>query len=114
MDTVIALIGMIDATRASFGSDAYGSWISCVGLAPLPPWFTVYRSRRHRLDGASLCAFKMCQGERVIAALRRRLDEMKHMVAAGSQLADAELRHLLTEALWRLAVVEGQEVQRWV
>src|SRR2546425_10595928 len=64
MASVIALIGMIDATRASLGSDAYGSWISCVGLAPLPPWFTVYRSRRHRLDGASLCAFKMCQGER--------------------------------------------------
>ncbi len=71
--------------------------------------------------------------DQVIAALRRRLDEMKHMVAAkdmevrqkqreidqlygklaaGSQLADAELRHLLSEALRRLAVVEGQAVQR--
>jgi hypothetical protein len=53
MESVIALIGMTDVTKATFGLDAYGSWISCVGLAPLPHWFTVYRSARQRLDGAS-------------------------------------------------------------
>src|SRR6266481_5658554 len=64
MATAIALIGMIDVTKASSGSDACGCWIFCVAHAPLLPWSTAYRSRRHRLDGASLYASKMCQGER--------------------------------------------------
>jgi tRNA U34 5-carboxymethylaminomethyl modifying GTPase MnmE/TrmE len=77
--------------------------------------------------------------DQVIAALRRRLDEMKHTLgkkdaelrqkqreidllygklAAGSQLADPELRFALTTALKRLAdqeelltVIEGKDRQ---
>jgi hypothetical protein len=67
--------------------------------------------------------------DQVIAALRRRLDDMKRelgkkgaelrrkqreidtlygKLAAGSQLADPELRHLLTTTLERLALLEDQ------
>jgi hypothetical protein len=73
--------------------------------------------------------------DQVIAALRRRLDEMKHALgkkdaelrqkqreidqlygklAAGSQLADSELRHLLTTTLERLTMLEDQVVQQEV
>jgi hypothetical protein len=69
--------------------------------------------------------------DQVIAALHRRLDEMKRelgekgaelrrkqreidtlygKLAAGSQLADPELRHLLTTTLERLALLEDQGV----
>jgi hypothetical protein len=68
--------------------------------------------------------------DQVIAALRRRLDEMKQQAAAkdrelrekqreidrlygklvaGSHLVDAEVRQLLTAALERVAVLESQE-----
>ena len=71
--------------------------------------------------------------DQVIAALRRRLDGMKRelqekgaelrqkqreidqlygKLAAGSQLADSELRHLLTTTLERLAMLEDQAVRQ--
>lgn len=70
--------------------------------------------------------------DQVIAALRRRLEEMKQMIAtkdtelrqkqreidrlygklaAGSQLADPELRHILTDTLERLALMDDQAAQ---
>src|SRR5712692_6263135 len=72
MATAITSIAMIDATKASFASDAYGSWISCAGLALLLPSSTVYPSRKRRLDGASLCVSKMCQGERTVLVMADR------------------------------------------
>ncbi len=71
--------------------------------------------------------------DQVIAALRRRLDEMKQVLgtkdaeirqkqreidqlygklASGSQLADPELRSALTTALERLSLCEEREVAR--
>ena len=63
MATAIASIGMIDATKVSFDSDDCGCWIFCVAPALLPLSFAVYRFRKGPLDGASLYASKMCQGE---------------------------------------------------
>src|SRR6266852_1745809 len=86
MATVIASIAMIDATKASFGSDAYGSWISCVAHAPLLPSSIVYRSRNCRLDGASLCVSKMCQGERWILLPRDDHDSRHPPCGCGREL----------------------------
>src|SRR5258708_7444779 len=59
----IVLIAQIGVTRASFASDASGSWICSVEPAIKPTLFTAYPFVSWRLDGASHCVFNICQGE---------------------------------------------------
>ena len=64
MANVTNLIDMIDVTKVCFVLATCGFWIFSVGLPTRLIWFTVYHSAKSLLDGTSLCAFEMCQGER--------------------------------------------------